>query len=131
MPVMWEHPRLGRPAGSALVLAAALALGATRWRVVRSVVLPEALPGILSGVTRALARAFGEAAPLLVLGGLGIAALPVQIFAWLSEGLSQGMRGDPGQAMTRAAAALLIALLLTSGLELAALLIDRGRARRT
>ncbi|MCA9696365.1 MAG: ABC transporter permease subunit [Myxococcales bacterium] len=110
---------------------AALALGATRWRVVRSVVLPEALPGILSGVTRALARAFGEAAPLLVLGGLGIAALPVQIFAWLSEGLSQGMRGDPGQAMTRAAAALLIALLLTSGLELAALLIDRGRARRT
>jgi phosphate transport system permease protein len=43
----------------------ALALGATRGRAVRSVILPAALPGILTGVLVALARVAGETAPLL------------------------------------------------------------------
>ena len=43
----------------------ALALGATRARAVRSVILPAALPGILTGVLVALARVAGETAPLL------------------------------------------------------------------
>jgi phosphate transport system permease protein len=43
----------------------ALALGATRGRAVRSVVLPAALPGIITGVILALARIAGETAPLL------------------------------------------------------------------
>ena len=43
----------------------ALALGATRARAVRSVVLPAALPGIITGVVLALARIAGETAPLL------------------------------------------------------------------
>jgi phosphate transport system permease protein len=43
----------------------ALALGATRGRAVRSVVLPAALPGIITGVLLALARIAGETAPLL------------------------------------------------------------------
>ena len=69
---------------------AALALGAPRWRSTWSVVLPAALPGILTGVTIALARVSGETAPLL-LTSLGaqfysasltqpIAALPQYIF---------------------------------------------------
>lgn len=45
---------------------AALALGAPRWRVTCSVVLPHALPGILTGVIIAVARVAGETAPLLV-----------------------------------------------------------------
>jgi phosphate transport system permease protein len=44
---------------------AALALGAPRWRVVGRVVLPTAAPGLLTGSLLALARAFGETAPLL------------------------------------------------------------------
>ncbi len=44
---------------------AALALGAPRWRTAWSVVLPTAIPGILTGVVLAIARASGETAPLL------------------------------------------------------------------
>jgi len=43
----------------------ALALGATKWRAVATVVIPAALPGIMTGVMLALARVAGEAAPLL------------------------------------------------------------------
>ena len=43
---------------------AALALGATRWQMVRDHVLPSALPGILTGTILGLSRAIGETAPL-------------------------------------------------------------------
>lgn len=69
--------------------------GATRWEVVRTLVLPNAFPGILTGTILALARGLGEAAPLLLLGvkssfGGGefgdlrghFTALPYQIAAW-------------------------------------------------
>lgn len=46
----------------------ALALGATKWECVRSVVLPSAVPGILTGVILALSRAAGETAPILFTG---------------------------------------------------------------
>ncbi len=68
----------------------ALALGAPRWRVVVSVVLPTALPGMVTGVLLAVARAAGETAPLLFTAGatlhstanLGqfMNSLPVQIY---------------------------------------------------
>ncbi len=68
----------------------ALALGAPRWRVVFSVVLPTALGGMVTGVLLAVARAAGETAPLLFtaastnktvfnLGG-AMNSLPVQIY---------------------------------------------------
>lgn len=44
------------------------ALGATRWQVIRTVVLPRALPGILTGTVLGLARAAGETAPILATG---------------------------------------------------------------
>jgi len=47
---------------------AALALGAPRWRMVARVVLPTALPGLLTGTLLAVARAADETAPLLVRG---------------------------------------------------------------
>ncbi|MFM7069642.1 MAG: phosphate ABC transporter permease PstA [Actinomycetes bacterium] len=43
-------------------------LGATRWEVIRSQVLPYAMPGILTGTVLSFARALGEAAPLLIIG---------------------------------------------------------------
>jgi phosphate transport system permease protein len=69
---------------------AALALGAPRWRVIFRIVLPTALPGMVTGVLLAIARAAGETAPLLfTIGGanrttynLGaqMNALPLQIY---------------------------------------------------
>lgn len=47
---------------------AAFGVGATRWEVVRSHVLPYAAPGIFTGTVLTLARAFGETAPLLLVG---------------------------------------------------------------
>ena len=47
----------------------ALALGAPRWRVIFSIVLPTALPGMVTGVLLAVARAAGETAPLLFTAG--------------------------------------------------------------
>ena len=76
---------------------AALALGATRWQVVRDHVLPAALPGILTGTILALSRAIGETAPLLMVGAAGsilrrprgpgdyYTALPVEIYNYARE----------------------------------------------
>lgn len=47
---------------------AGFGVGATRWEVIRSHVLPYAMPGILTGTVLSLARALGEAAPLVVIG---------------------------------------------------------------
>ncbi len=49
---------------------AAFGVGATRWEVVRSHVLPYAAPGILTGTILSLARAFGETAPLIMVGAV-------------------------------------------------------------
>ena len=46
----------------------ALALGATRWQAVRTVVLPRAIPGMMTGTILGLARAAGETAPILATG---------------------------------------------------------------
>ncbi len=56
---------------------ASLALGCTRWQTVRNVVLPSALPGIVTGLILGISRAAGETAPILLTGaafGLGEAA---------------------------------------------------------
>lgn len=47
---------------------ASLALGCTKWETIRSIVLPAAMPGILTGAILGLARAAGETAPLLFTG---------------------------------------------------------------
>ncbi len=80
---------------------AGLALGATRWQVIRDLVLPTAFPGILTGTILAVARAIGETAPLITIGALTYVAfvpplspeglrspftvLPIQIFNWVSR----------------------------------------------
>ncbi|GMU97041.1 phosphate ABC transporter permease PstA [Ignavibacterium album] len=52
---------------------AALALGATKWQVVRRIILPAAAPGILTGLILAMARAAGEVAPLMITGVVKLA----------------------------------------------------------
>jgi phosphate transport system permease protein len=58
-----------------------LAVGATKWQTVRHVVLPQALPGIITGAVLAISRAAGETAPILVVGAAFILpALPQSPF---------------------------------------------------
>jgi phosphate transport system permease protein len=76
---------------------AAYAMGATKWQVVKTVVLPQAIPGIMSGVILALSRAIGEAAPILMISGIvfityvpdnpgdPFTTLPLQIYNWISQ----------------------------------------------
>ena len=72
----------------------AYALGATRLQMVRRTVLPAAAPGILTGIILAMARAIGEAAPLIIIGAFTFVTflpnplsgqytvLPIQIYGW-------------------------------------------------
>jgi phosphate transport system permease protein len=55
-----------------------LAIGATRWQTVRHIIIPEAMPGIITGAILAMSRAAGETAPILVVGA-----------AFLTPGLPQ------------------------------------------
>ena len=76
---------------------ASLALGATQWQTIRHQVLPAARPGILTGLILSVARAVGEAAPLLLVGATvfvtfdprlfsgGYSTLPVMIFQYASR----------------------------------------------
>jgi phosphate transport system permease protein len=83
---------------------AGFGVGATRWEVIRSHVLPYAAPGVLTGTILALSRALGEAAPLLLIGGAPVffsagsrsfietlqgeyTALPAIIFTWSRKSL--------------------------------------------
>jgi len=73
---------------------ASLAMGATKWTTIRKVILPVAIPGILTGSILSISRAIGETAPLVVLGiptlimttpsGIfdDFTALPIQIYYW-------------------------------------------------
>lgn len=76
---------------------AAYGLGATRWQVVSSTVLPNSISGITTGVILAVARAVGETAPLLLVGAAvfvprlpsgplsNYTVLPIQIYGWVGE----------------------------------------------
>src|SRR5690606_29497467 len=67
----------------------AYGVGATRWEVIRTQVLPYAAPGILTGSLLSIARAVGEAAPLIVVGA-------VTGFFSGAEGLDIRNVTDPG-----------------------------------
>ncbi|MEI2640308.1 MAG: phosphate ABC transporter permease PstA [Microthrixaceae bacterium] len=112
---------------------AASAMGATRWEVTRTVVLPMASPGILTGVVLAITRAMGEAAPLVLIGATTgfltggdsyapssfterFTALPVVIAEWSSRPQS-GFRDQ----LTPAAITVLLALVVLVNSALAIL----------
>jgi phosphate transport system permease protein len=58
-----------------------LAIGTTKWQTVRHVVLPQAMPGIITGAVLAMSRAAGETAPILVVGAAFLLPrLPESIF---------------------------------------------------
>ena len=100
---------------------AALGVGATRWETIRSHVIPYAAPGILTGTILSLGRAFGETAPLLMVGaiagtfssgGIGdmltgsYTALPTIVFNW------SGQPQAEFRALTSAAIVVLLVVIL-------------------
>lgn len=114
---------------------AGFGVGATRWEVVRSHVLPYAAPGILTGTVLALARALGEAAPLILVGATSgfltggdrygldalderFTALPIVITTWAQR---------PGGGFEVAAAAAIVVLLVIVLLANAAAIVLRNR----
>jgi len=106
---------------------AAIALGATRWQVVRDHVLPAALPGILTGTILGLSRAIGETAPLLMVGAAGAilqlprgpsdryTALPVEIYNYATD-------PDRRNFQPVAAGGILLLLVLLLTMNMAAIL---------
>lgn len=105
----------------------AFALGATRWQVVWSHLLPAAAPGILTGIILSLSRALGETAPLIMIGALTFVAflpesvmdaftvLPIQIFNWTARPQDE-FRG-------LAAAAIIVLMIFLMGMNLSAILL--------
>jgi phosphate transport system permease protein len=105
----------------------AYALGATRWQMVSGTVLPAAAPGIMTGIILAMARAIGEAAPLILVGAVtfvtflpnpvegGYTVLPIQIFSWA------GRPQADFQGIT--AAAIIVVLVLMLVLNALALIV--------
>ena len=83
---------------------AGYALGATKFQVVGRVVLPQAIPGIMTGVILAMSRAIGEAAPMIAIAALvyltfspsdpldRFTVMPIQIYNWVSRP-QEGFRG--------------------------------------
>ena len=64
------------------VREAAMACGASKWQSIQRIVLPSALPGILTGVVLAMARGAGEVAPLMLVGVVKLApSLPLDLTA--------------------------------------------------
>jgi phosphate transport system permease protein len=116
---------------------AAYALGVPKWRTIVKVVLPTALPGVITGVTLAVARVVGETAPLLIVAGSTdsvntnlfaerMMTLPVFIYYSFTQ---PGVPAQYGQDRAWGAALVLIVLVMV--LNLLARLLGRLLAPRT
>ncbi|RJP53687.1 MAG: phosphate ABC transporter permease PstA [Anaerolineaceae bacterium] len=113
---------------------AAFGVGATRWQTIWSHVLPNALPGILTGSILAMSRAVGETAPLIIVGASTFisvdpsgpfskfTALPIQIYQWTA-------RAQP-EFHNIAAAAIIVLLILLLTLNASAILLRNRFQRR-
>ncbi len=115
---------------------ASLALGATKLETIVRIVLPQALPGIMTGAILAVSRAAGEVAPILFTGvAYYMASLPGKLtdqFMDLGYHVFVLSTQSPNIEQTRPIlyATVLVLLLLTFGLNLTAILI-RARMRKT
>jgi len=114
-------------------------VGATKWEVTRDLTLPYAAPGILTGLVLAVARALGEAAPLILVGAITgllprtgltqhFTALPILIYNW------SGRPPRPGEVdweNAAAGAALLLLALVFLFNVVAVVLRSRFERRRS
>lgn len=108
-------------------------LGATKWQTISAHVLPNAVPGILTGVILAVSRALGETAPLVVVGASTFivvdpngpfskfTTLPIQIYQWTAR--------PQAEFQHLAAGAILVLLVLLLAMNAAAILLRNKYAR--
>jgi phosphate transport system permease protein len=112
-----------------------ISLGATKWQTIRNIVLPQSLPGIITGVILGLQRAAGETAPILFTGAAfflprlpqspfdATIALPYHLFVISTQ--------VPGMPIKIQYGTVLVLLVFVLGMELIATVIrSRARARR-
>ena len=109
-------------------------LGATKWQITWAHVLPNALPGILTGTILSISRAIGETAPLVVVGASTaisfdptspfskFTTLPIQIYQWTARPQEEWRH--------LAAGAILVLLVLLLGLNAAAILLRNKLSRK-
>ncbi len=114
---------------------AALALGATKWQVVMKIILPQSIPGIVSGFILSMSRAIGESAPMIAISALvyltflpkgpldRFTVMPIQIYNWISQPKDE-FRG------LAAAGIILLLIMLLSLNSLAIILRDYFQKRR-
>ncbi len=119
-----------------------LACGASKWQTIRYVILPKALPGIMTGLILAMARGAGEVAPLMLVGVVKLApALPIDGFfpfihldrSFMHLGFHifdvgfQSRNSEAGKPMVFVTTLLLLALIVTMN---ATAIIIRNRLKR-
>jgi phosphate transport system permease protein len=114
---------------------AAYGVGATRWQVTASHVLPAAIPGIMTGVILAVSRAIGETAPLLVAGAAGFltskpsgfmdsyTTIPIQLYNWMSRPQSD--------FRNLAAAGIIVLLAILIAMNLVAIIVRQYYSSKT
>jgi phosphate transport system permease protein len=113
---------------------ASYGLGATQWQTIWHHVLPNALPGILTGTILSISRAIGETAPLVVVGASTFitvdpagpfskfTTLPIQIYQWTSR--------PQDEFRNIAAAAIIVLLFMLLTLNASAVLLRNRYSRR-
>ncbi len=118
---------------------AGFGIGASRWQVVRKLLLPAASPGILTGTVLALSRALGETAPLIVAGAVlgyfstsksspvdtltgAYTALPVIVYDWARK---------PNAEFRSLTAAAIIVLLVVTLIANAVAIVIRNRSEKS
>jgi phosphate transport system permease protein len=114
---------------------ASYGLGATKLQTIWRIVLPNALPGILTGTILAISRAIGETAPLIVIGASTFiltdpsgffskfTVLPIQIYSWTS-------RPQPEFRAIAAAAIIVLMIILVSLNTVAIVIRNNLRSKR-
>lgn len=111
---------------------ASYALGVPKWKTILRIVVPTALPGMISGILLALARVMGETAPVLILVGYArsinydafngnMASLPLLIYTELINPEAAGRQRVWGSALTL--------ILLVAALYIAAAFVNRYLTR--
>jgi phosphate transport system permease protein len=113
---------------------ASYGVGATKWQTVWSHVLPNSIPGILTGTILSISRALGETAPLVVVGASTViffdpegpfskfSTLPIQIYQWTTR--------PQDEFRFLAAAAIVALLILLLSLNATAILLRNRFSRR-
>lgn len=134
LPLIIINAREAIRAVPASLRQASFGLGATKWQTVWHHVLPNAIPGILTGTILAISRALGETAPLVVIGAstfivvdpdgpfAKFTTLPIQIYQWTAR--------PQDEFRNIAAAAILVLLVLLLTLNATAVLLRNRYTRR-